>query len=332
MEIFREQDAGHLVMISSMSAMRGHAQVDDDVRRHQGRRRPPRRGPAQRAARHADQGHRALPRLHRLGDERAGRAEDAAMVSTEKGVRAMVDAIEKEKASACVPPLPVGPDVRGDEARPAPGAQGADVTHPRTRAPPGRGARARGARASRPRTRTSPSAGSRDASLDARSSTNGSRSLPQPAVWRRRETPGARAPECPAHGQQLSEQPDQACAVHVEAEGVGAGDVLADVAGEDEHEEHSHGASPTSARRVPGAEGGSAAPSARFHEDRTPRRSPDAAGPPRRRHLAEEAGCRRRGGPCRRRAGWRRAGPASGVVRRRGRRTRSPVSEVGGAR
>ena len=26
------------------------------------------------------------------------------MVSTEKGVRAMVDAIEKEKASACVPP------------------------------------------------------------------------------------------------------------------------------------------------------------------------------------------------------------------------------------
>ena len=31
------------------------------------------------------------------------------MVSTEKGVRAMVEAIEKEKASACVPPLPWAP-------------------------------------------------------------------------------------------------------------------------------------------------------------------------------------------------------------------------------
>ena len=31
------------------------------------------------------------------------------MVSTEKGVRAMVDAIEKEKDSACVPPLPWAP-------------------------------------------------------------------------------------------------------------------------------------------------------------------------------------------------------------------------------
>ena len=50
MEIFRAQDSGHLVMMSSISAMRGHAQVDDDVRRHQGRRRPPRRGPALRAA------------------------------------------------------------------------------------------------------------------------------------------------------------------------------------------------------------------------------------------------------------------------------------------
>jgi hypothetical protein len=28
------------------------------------------------------------------------------MVSTEKGVKAMVEAIEKEKADACVPPLP----------------------------------------------------------------------------------------------------------------------------------------------------------------------------------------------------------------------------------
>ncbi len=31
------------------------------------------------------------------------------MASTEKGVRAIVAAIEKEKASACVPPLPWAP-------------------------------------------------------------------------------------------------------------------------------------------------------------------------------------------------------------------------------
>ena len=31
------------------------------------------------------------------------------MVSTEKGVRAIVSAIEKEKASACVPALPWAP-------------------------------------------------------------------------------------------------------------------------------------------------------------------------------------------------------------------------------
>ena len=33
-------------------------------------------------------------------------AEQPLMVSTEKGVRAIVAAIEKEKASACVPPCP----------------------------------------------------------------------------------------------------------------------------------------------------------------------------------------------------------------------------------
>ena len=36
-------------------------------------------------------------------------AEQPLMVSTEKGVRAMVDAIEKEKSAACVPPLPWAP-------------------------------------------------------------------------------------------------------------------------------------------------------------------------------------------------------------------------------
>jgi short-subunit dehydrogenase len=36
-------------------------------------------------------------------------AEQPLMVSTEKGVKAIVAAIEKEKASACVPPLPWAP-------------------------------------------------------------------------------------------------------------------------------------------------------------------------------------------------------------------------------
>ena len=103
MEIFRAQGPGHLVMISSMSAMRGLPKTMTTYAATEGRRRPPRRGPPQRAARQADQGHRALPRLHRLGDERArARRRRPLMVSTEKGVRAMVDAIEKEKGSpAC---------------------------------------------------------------------------------------------------------------------------------------------------------------------------------------------------------------------------------------
>ena len=36
-------------------------------------------------------------------------AQNKMMVSTEKGVAAMVSAIEKKKASACVPPLPWAP-------------------------------------------------------------------------------------------------------------------------------------------------------------------------------------------------------------------------------
>ncbi len=58
-------------------------------------------------------------------------AEQPLMVSTEKGVRAIVAAIEKEKASACVPPAPVGADVGGDEARPAAGLQAAHLRSPR---------------------------------------------------------------------------------------------------------------------------------------------------------------------------------------------------------
>ena len=43
MEIFYRANAGHLVVISSISAMRGDARCDDDVRRRQGRRRRARR-------------------------------------------------------------------------------------------------------------------------------------------------------------------------------------------------------------------------------------------------------------------------------------------------
>jgi len=56
----------------------GLAQVDDHLRRDQGRCREAGGGVARRALRQADQGVGALPRLHRLGDERGGRAGDAA--------------------------------------------------------------------------------------------------------------------------------------------------------------------------------------------------------------------------------------------------------------
>jgi len=109
MEIFRAQQAGHLVMISSMSAMRGLPKSMTTY-----------------AATKAGVAHLA----EGLRNELYGKpikvtvlypgyiasemnehvAEKAPMmVSTEKGVRAMVEAIEKEKASACVPPLPWAP-------------------------------------------------------------------------------------------------------------------------------------------------------------------------------------------------------------------------------
>ena len=50
-----------------------HGAQHHGVRRHQGRCRQPRRGAARRAPRHPGQGDRALPRLHRVGDERARR-------------------------------------------------------------------------------------------------------------------------------------------------------------------------------------------------------------------------------------------------------------------
>ncbi len=109
MEIFREQDAGHFVMISSMSALRGMPKSMTTY-----------------AATKAGVAHIAEGLRNELygkpikvtvlypgyiASEMNEGAGDRAkmMVSTEKGVRAMVDAIEKEKDSACVPPLPWAP-------------------------------------------------------------------------------------------------------------------------------------------------------------------------------------------------------------------------------
>ena len=109
MEIFRGQEAGHLVMVSSMSAMRGLP-----------------RSMTTYAATKAGVAHLAEGLRNELfgkpikvsvlypGYIASEMNEHVAsrtpmMVGTEKGVAAMVEAIEKEKASACVPPLPWAP-------------------------------------------------------------------------------------------------------------------------------------------------------------------------------------------------------------------------------
>jgi short-subunit dehydrogenase len=105
LEIFRDQNAGHLVMISSMSAMRGMPKTITTY-----------------AATKAGVAHLAEGvRAELLGSpikvsviypgyirsEMNEKAKNATfIVSTEKGVRAMVDAIEKRKARAHVPPWP----------------------------------------------------------------------------------------------------------------------------------------------------------------------------------------------------------------------------------
>ena len=109
MEIFRAQDAGHLVMISSMSAVRGMPRTLTTY------------AATKAGVAHLAEGLRA--ELHGSpikvtvlypGYIRSEMNEKVAqgtplMSSTEKGVRAMVDAIEKEKASAHVPALPWAP-------------------------------------------------------------------------------------------------------------------------------------------------------------------------------------------------------------------------------
>jgi short-subunit dehydrogenase len=109
MEIFRAQDAGHLVMISSMSAMRGLPKTLTTY------------AATKAAVAHLAEGLRAelygtpikVTVLYPgyIRSEMNEKVEQATplMTSTEKGVRAMVSAIEKEKDSACVPPLPWAP-------------------------------------------------------------------------------------------------------------------------------------------------------------------------------------------------------------------------------
>jgi short-subunit dehydrogenase len=105
MEIFRAQDGGHLVVVSSMSAMRG---MPGTVTTY---------AATKAGVAHLAEGVRAdvmgtaikvsviYPGYIR--SEMNERVKNAPfMVSTEKGVAAMVDAIEKEKAAAHVPPWP----------------------------------------------------------------------------------------------------------------------------------------------------------------------------------------------------------------------------------
>ena len=106
MEIFRAQERGHLVMVSSMSAMRGLPKTMTTY-----------------AATKAGVAHLAEGLRNELygtdikvtvlypgyiASEMNEHVRDRTpmRVSTEKGVKAMVSAIEKEVGDACVPPLP----------------------------------------------------------------------------------------------------------------------------------------------------------------------------------------------------------------------------------
>jgi short-subunit dehydrogenase len=106
MEIFRAQDAGHLVLVSSMSAMRGMPKSMTVY------------AATKAALSHLGEGlqYELLGKSIKITVLHCGyiasemnesvRQQVRFMVSTEDGVRAMVEAIEKEKAHAYVPPLP----------------------------------------------------------------------------------------------------------------------------------------------------------------------------------------------------------------------------------
>ena len=111
MEVFRAQGGGHLVMVSSMSAIRGLPKTMTTY------------AATKAGVAHLVEGLRAefygqdtyrFTVLYpgyiasEMNDGPAA-AQNTMMVSTEKGVAAMVSAIEKERASACVPPLPWAP-------------------------------------------------------------------------------------------------------------------------------------------------------------------------------------------------------------------------------
>lgn len=113
MEIFRDQRAGHLVMVSSMSAMRGLPRSLTTY------------AATKAGVAHLAEGLRTELHGTELGrtvkvtvlypgyiaSEMNEKVEQATplMASTEKGVRSMVAAIEKEVDSACVPALPWAP-------------------------------------------------------------------------------------------------------------------------------------------------------------------------------------------------------------------------------
>ena len=106
LEIFRDQNDGHLVMISSMSAMRGMPKTITTY------------AATKAGVAHLAEGVRAdlmktpihvsviYPGYIRSEMNDHAKKSPPFMVSTEKGVAAIVDAIEKQKPSAHVPPWP----------------------------------------------------------------------------------------------------------------------------------------------------------------------------------------------------------------------------------
>ncbi len=111
MEVFRAQQGGHLVMVSSMSALRGLPKTVTTY------------AATKAGVAHLVEGLRTefygmsgydftvLYPGYIASEMNDGveAAENKMMVSTEKGVAAMVSAIEKKRGSACVPPLPWAP-------------------------------------------------------------------------------------------------------------------------------------------------------------------------------------------------------------------------------
>lgn len=110
MEVFRAQGAGHLVMVSSMSAMRGmpssmttYAATKAGVAHlAEGLRTELHGTPLQKEIKVTV----LYPGYIRSEMNEQVEQSTPLMASTEKGVAAMVSAIEKEVADACVPPLP----------------------------------------------------------------------------------------------------------------------------------------------------------------------------------------------------------------------------------